>query len=164
VVRTKSADPTASRLVKVTLDDPTLAPASAPIEHERKAAIQDLVEENSFALAEGPKGPYWLCLGMVESRLVLDVRSPADEPLAEFALALVPFRKIMRDYFVIYDSYFHAIKTLTTSQIETIDVGRRSLHDEGAEVLRDSLSDRVDIDFNTARRLFTLICALHHRR
>ncbi|HJO96637.1 MAG TPA: UPF0262 family protein [Rhodospirillales bacterium] len=164
MARTKPADPTESRLVKVILDDPTLAPASAPIEHERKAAIQNLVEENYFVLANGTKGPYELCLGIIETRLVFDVRSPTDEPLAEFVLPLEPFRKIMRDYFVVYDSYFRAIKTLTAWQIETIDVGRRSLHDEGAEALRERLSDRVEIDLNTARRLFSLICALYQRR
>jgi uncharacterized protein (UPF0262 family) len=163
VARTKPDDPNESRIVKVTLDDPTLAPASANIEHERKAAIQDLVEENTFVLAKGIKGPYELCLGIVETRLVFNVRSPTDEPLAEFALPLEPFSKIMRDYFVVYDSYFRAIKTLTASQIETIDVGRRSLHDEGAEALRERLSDRVEIDLNTARRLFSLICALYQR-
>ena len=108
--------------------------------------------------------PYELRLGMVEARLGFDVRSGTGEPLAKFALPLGPFRKVMRNYFVVYDSYFRAIKTLTASQIETIDMGRRSLHDEGAESLRDSLSDRVDIDFDTARRLFSLICALHNRR
>jgi uncharacterized protein (UPF0262 family) len=152
------------RLVKVILDERTLAPARAHIEHERKAAIHDLVEENDFSLAGGLEGPYELRLGIVETRLVFDVRSRTGKPLAKFALPLEPLRKIMRDYFVVYDSYFRAIKTLTASQIETIDVGRRSLHDEGAAELRDSLSDRVDIDLDTARRLFTLICALHSRR
>ena len=164
MARTKSAGPTESRLVKITLDDPALAPASAPIEHERKAAIHDLVDENHFALAEGAAGPYELRLGIVETRLVFDVRSQTGDPAAKFELPLAPLSKIMRDYFIVYDSYFRAIKTLTASQIETIDVGRRSLHDEGAAEVRDSLSDRVDIDFDTARRLFTLICALHHRR
>jgi uncharacterized protein (UPF0262 family) len=165
VARTKVAGPPEKRrLVKVTLDERTLAPASAHLEHERKAAVYDLVEENHFALAGDLEGPYELRLAMVEARLVFDVRSPTGERLAKFALPLGPFRKIMRDYFVVYDSYFRAIKTLTASQIETIDMGRRSLHDEGAESLRDSLSDRVDIDFDTARRLFSLICALHHRR
>ena len=155
---------TESSLVKVTLDERTLAPAGAPIEHERKAALYDLVDENYFALADGAKGPYELRLGLVETRLAFDVRSQTGEPVAKFELALAPLRRLMRDYFVVYDSYFRAIKTLTASQIETIDVGRRSLHDEGAAAVRESLSDRVDIDFNTARRLFTLICALHHRR
>ena len=162
--KTRSADPTESRLVKVTLDERTLAPASAPIEHERKAAIHDLVDENYFALTEGAAGPYELRLGIVETRLVFDVRSQTGEPVAMFELPLAPLSKIMRDYFIVYDSYFRAIKTLTASQIETIDVGCRSLHDEGAAEVRDSLSDRVDIDLGTARRLFTLICALYNRR
>ena len=160
----RTRGPTESRLVKVTLDERTLAPASAPIEHERKAALYDLVEENRFALAAGNDGPYELRLGMVETRLVFDVRARTGEPLTTFELPLGSLRKIMRDYFVVYDSYFRAIKTLTASQIETIDVGRRSLHDEGAAAVRESLSAKVDIDFNTARRLFTLIGALHHRR
>ncbi|MDP6788369.1 MAG: UPF0262 family protein [Rhodospirillales bacterium] len=164
MARPNRADRSERRLVKVTLDHPTLAPASAPVEHDRKAAIHDLAEDNHFVLADGPKGPYELCLGIVETRLVFDVRSPRQERLAKFALPLDPFRKIMRDYIVVYDSYFCAIKTLTASQIETIDVGRRSLHDEGAQALRDSLSDQAEIDLDTARRLFTLICALHHRR
>ena len=165
MARTEITGPPEKRkLVKVSLDERTLVPASAPIEHERKAAAYDLVEENHFALTEDLEGPYELRLGIVETRLVFDVRSATGEPLTKFALPLEPFRKIMRDYFVVYDSYFRAIKTLTSSQIETIDVGRRSLHDEGAAALRDSLSDRVDIDSRTARLLFTLICALHRRR
>ena len=148
----------------VTLDERALAPARASIKHERKAAIHGLVAENHFALAEGAAGPYELRLGTVETRLVFDVRSQTGEPVAKFELPLTPLGKIMRNYFIVYDFYFHAIKTLTVSQIETIDVGRRSLHDEGAAEVRDSLSNRVDIDRGTARRLFTLICALYNRR
>ena len=134
-----------------------MAPASAPVEHERKAALYDLVDENHFALVEDAEGPYELRLGIVETRLVFDVGSQTGEPVATVELPLAPRSKIMRNYFVVYDTYFLAIKTLTASQIETIDVGRGSLHDEGAAEVRDSLFDRVDIDFDTARRLFTLI-------
>ena len=132
-------------------------PASARGETERKAALYDLVEENHFALVEDADGPYELLLGIVETRLVFDVGSKTGEPVAKFEQPLAPLSKIMRNDFVVYDTYFFAIKSLTASQIQTIDVGCGSLHDEGAVEVRDNIFHRVDIGFDTAHRLFTLI-------
>ena len=152
------------RIVNIFLDSQTIVPRSAQIEHERRAVVFDLLEENSFAPVGEFRGPYNLHLAMQENRLLFDVRDTVDQPLTAFTLSLGPFRALIRDYFVAYDSYYRAIKTLSTSQIEAIDVGRRSLHDEGADRLRQRLADKVVIDLDTARRLFTLISALHFRR
>jgi uncharacterized protein (UPF0262 family) len=151
------------RIVKITLDEHTVVRRNADIEHERAVAIFDLLEENSFApVAESP-GPFHLHLGIEENRLVLDVRSTADESIDRTTLALSPFRTIVKDYFLICEGYFNAIRTATPSRIEAIDMGRRALHNEGSELLRERLADRVIIDLNTARRLFTLLCVLHIR-
>ena len=151
------------RLVDVTLDESGVLRRSAEVEHERAVAIYDLLEANDFALVDGEDGPYALRLGIQENRLTLDVRDGKERRLSMLRLPLTPFRSIIRDYFTVCESYYEAIKTASPARIEAIDVGRRSLHDEGAELLRERLAKRVDIDGDTARRLFTLICVLHVR-
>lgn len=151
------------RIVKITLDERTVVRRNADIEHERAVAIFDLLEENSFAPAGDAPGPFNLYLGIEENRLVLDIRSAADEPVDRVVLPLTPFRGIVKDYFLICESYFSAIRTASPSRIEAIDMGRRALHNEGSELLRERLAERVAVDLNTARRLFTLLCVLHIR-
>jgi uncharacterized protein (UPF0262 family) len=151
------------RIARVTLDEKSVVRRNAEVEHERAVAIYDLIEENRFSLVNGPAGPYGLWLSIAENRLVLDIRGEADEPLFKVVLSLSPFRKIVRDYFSVCESYYEAIKRASPSQIEAIDMGRRGLHDEGAELLRDRLDGKIDLDPNTARRLFTLVCVLHIR-
>jgi uncharacterized protein (UPF0262 family) len=151
-----------SRLISVTLDDASIGRASPDIEHERAVAIYDLVEESHFALKERP-GPYRLILLLSERRLIFDVRSDNGQPLMTHALSLTPFRRIVKDYFLVSDSYRQAIRFGSPSRIEAIDMGRRALHNEGSEALRARLRGKVELDFDTARRLFTLICVLHWR-
>ena len=151
------------RLEDVSLDEKTLVRRSPEVEHERAVAIYDLLEDNLFALKAGAAGPYHLYLGVQDNRLTFDVRNGADTPLANIIVPLSPFRSVIRDYFTVCESYFEAIKSATRARIEAIDMGRRGLHDEGAELLRERLEAEIEIDFNTARRLFTLICVLHVR-
>ena len=151
------------RIVEIFLDERSFISRSPQVEHERKVAIYDLLEENNFVPAGDFDGPFNLHLGIRENRLMFDVRSQADEPLAEFTLPLASLRSIVRDYFLICDSYYEAIKTASPSKIEAIDMGRRGLHDEGAEILRERLAGKAEIDKRTARRLFTLVCVLHIR-
>ena len=148
------------------MDDAGLPPPTPEIEQERKVAIFDLLEDNQFVLPsrEGrdvPPGPYKLNLAIREKRLVFDVETPEDQKAAEFHLSLGPFRQVVKDYFQICESYFNAVKTLPPSQIETIDMARRGIHNEGSRVLRERLEGKVSVDEDTARRLFTLICVLH---
>ncbi len=153
------------RLVHVSLDASTVVKWSADVEHERRIAIYDLLEENSFELLKsqdaGYSGPYKLVLSNLEGRLVFDVKSNSDDQLMSFRLAMSPFRRIIREYFAICDSYYDAIKSASPSQIEAIDMGRRGIHNEGSELLRERLNDKIKIDHQTARRLFTLVCVLH---
>ena len=151
------------RIAKVTLDERTVVRRSPEVEHERAVAIFDLIEENRFAPIGDHGGPYSLHLGIEENRLVLDIRTEGDDPLGKVILALSPFRRVVKDYFTVCESYYHAIKRASPSQIEAIDMGRRGLHDEGAALLRERLAGKIDLDSNTARRLFTLICVLHIR-
>jgi uncharacterized protein (UPF0262 family) len=151
------------RIVRIELDEDNTARRTPEVEQERAVAIFDLVEENSFAPAIDHPGPYNLRLGIEENRLVVDVRDTEDRDLHRFILSLTPFRRIVKDYFEVCDSYYRAIRSASPSQIEAIDMGRRGLHNEGSEILQQRLKDKVEIDFNTARRLFTLICALHIR-
>lgn len=150
-------------IAKITLDEHTVIRRSADIEHERRVAIFDLLEENSFAPSGDFDGPYHLHMGMEENRLVMDVRDTDDEPLTRILLPLTSFRRTIRDYFTICESYYQAIKTASPSQIEAIDMGRRGLHNEGSQLLRERLADKVTVDLDTARRLFTLICVLQIR-
>lgn len=149
-------------IVKLTLDEQSIARRGADVEHERKIAIFDLLEGNSFLPCDGAiMPPFHLHLSMIEGRLVVDIRDTSDASLRQHILSLTPFRRIIKDYFDICDSYHKAIKTASPSQIEAIDMGRRGLHNEGSDILRERLAGKIEIDFETSRRLFTLICALH---
>jgi uncharacterized protein (UPF0262 family) len=150
------------RLVGVTLDANSIGRNNAEVDHEREIAIFDLLEANSFALEESEKdGPYTLHLSLVDNRLVLTVGDADREPITNVALSLSPFRRIVKDYFLMCESYYQAIKTQPPSRIEAIDVGRRGLHDEGSRLLMERLKGKINVDIATARRLFTLLCALH---
>jgi len=157
------------RLVAIQLDEKTIGRATADIEHERDIAIYDLIEENAFSLPGIDSGPYALRLSIIDNRLVFEIRHAngaedvAAEPLTTLILSLRPFRRIVKDYYLVCESYFTAIKTAPASQIEAIDMGRRGLHDEGSQILLERLNGKVDTNFETARRLFTLICVLHWR-
>ena len=150
------------RLRAVTLDPASLAAASREVEHEREVAIFDLLEQNSFAPVDGPGGPFDLNLSMVEGRLCFDIGDDTGFERRHL-LSLTPIRSVIKDYFMVCDSYFDAIRGATAQQIEALDMGRRGLHNEGSEKLQERLSGKVEIDHLTARRLFTLICALHFR-
>ena len=158
-----SERPDRQRIVGITLDERTVARRSAEVEHERQVAILDLVEENHFAPAGLDSGPYNLHLSVEENRLVIDINDARGKPLQKVVLPITPYRRLIKDYFTVCESYFEAIKRASPSRIEAIDMGRRSLHNEGAELMREHLADRVAIDVNTARRLFTLLCVLHIR-
>jgi uncharacterized protein (UPF0262 family) len=153
--------PDRKRLVKVALDENTMGAASRDIEHERAIAIYDLIEENSFAPVGHDGGPYCLALQVVENRLVFDIRTESGDPVIAHYLSLSPFRRLVKDYFLVCESYYQAIRTATPSHIEAIDMGRRALHNEGSELLQQRLKDKVAVDFDTARRLFTLLTVLH---
>jgi uncharacterized protein (UPF0262 family) len=151
------------RIVEIRLDERSIVRWSPEIEHERNVAIFDLLESNSFSLGDFP-GPYRILLSLRESNLVLEVRGPDEDGGAvEVVLATRPFRRVIKDYFLICESYLQAIKGATPSRIEAIDMARRGLHNEGSELLRDALKGRAEVDHDTARRLFTLICVLHIR-
>jgi uncharacterized protein (UPF0262 family) len=149
------------RLVAVTLDEGSIGRSSSDVEHERATAIYDLIEQNSFAPVGHDDGPYALHIGIKENRLVLDIRHEDGKPVIAHLLSLSPFKGIVKDYFMICDSYYAAIRTATPDRIEAIDMGRRGLHDEGSRTLMERLDGKVTVDFQTARRLFTLICVLH---
>ena len=151
----------AQYLVEVTLDEKSIGRSNPDVEHERAVAIYDLIEENSF-VPEGHKGgPYTLQLGMAENRLVFDIKTAKGDAVMAHLLSMTPFRRIVKDYFMICDSYYQAIRTATPDKIEAIDMGRRGIHDEGSRTLQERLKGKVRIDFETSRRLFTLICVLH---
>ncbi len=151
------------RLIRITLDEDSLVHRSPEVEHERAVAIYDLLAENRFVLVGHDGGPYALHIGIQENRLLFDVRSEDDTALERVVLALGTFRNVVRDYFRVCEAYYEAIKTASPSRIEAIDMGRRSLHNEGADLLRERLARRITFDANTERRLFTLICVLHVR-
>lgn len=153
---------TGLRIVKIELDEKSLARATADIEHERKVAVYDLLEENYFEPLGAGDGPFELFLSNVEQRLVFDVRR-GGEKLGQVHLSMTPFRKIIKDYFMLCGSYYDAIRTAAPAQIETIDMARRGMHNDGSDLLRERLKDKITIDHNTARRLFTLICSFHMR-
>ena len=152
-----------THLIKIHIDDSGLPTPTPEIEQERKVAVFDLLEDNSFSIPrdDAPDGPYQLALSIRDRRLVFDVSTEDDTKAAEFHLSLSPFRQVVKDYFQICDSYFDAVKKLPPSQIEAIDMARRGIHNEGARVLQDRLEGKVEIDNDTSRRLFTLICVLH---
>jgi uncharacterized protein (UPF0262 family) len=151
------------RLVAVTLDEASMTAASADVEHERRVAIFDLLEENVFGVVEMDAGPYALVLSTAEQRLVFDVRAADGASVRTFMLSLAPLRRVVRDYLMICESYHQAIRTAAPAQIESIDMGRRGLHNEGSDLLRERLAGKIEVDFDTARRLFTLLCALQVR-
>jgi uncharacterized protein (UPF0262 family) len=151
------------RIVKLTLDEHTVIRRSQEVEQERAVAIFDLIEENHFSPVGIDGGPFVLLLKIEDNRLIFEVQNEAGDDLLRAQLALAGFRGIVKDYFMICDSYYSAIKTATRSQIEAVDMARRGLHNDGSVMLRERLADQIEIDHNTARRLFTLICVLHIR-
>ena len=151
------------RLSAITLDEASVVNRSRAIEQEREVAIYDLLDANSFQLEGSPGGPYHLTLGLEESRLVLDIRLEDGSEHARVLLSLTPLRKTVKDYFLVCDNYYKAIRTAPPYQIESLDMARRTLHDEGAKELQARLAGKVETDFGTARRLFTLICVLQMR-
>lgn len=158
----------ADRLIDIQLNDSGLPAPTPEIEQERRVAIFDLLEENSFGIVgrEGwtvPTGPYKLDLSIADRRLVFDLHTESGEKAGEFHLSLTPFRQVIKDYFQICESYFDAVKRLPPSQIEAIDMGRRGIHNEGSNVILERLEGKVKTDMATARRLFTLICVLHFK-
>jgi len=150
------------RLCDVVLDE-TIGRSTPDVEHERAVAIFDLIEENIFQPIGHAGGPYKLYLSLVDSKLVLSVKTEGSDDVVTHILSLTPFRRIIKDYFMICESYYEAIRSSTPSQIEAIDMGRRGIHNEGSQTLMDRLSGKIRIDFDTARRLFTLICVLYWR-
>ena len=150
------------RLCDVVLDD-TIGRATPDVEHERAVAIFDLIEENTFEPIGHPGGPYRLNISLLDSKLVFAIRTEGGEDVATHILSLTPFRRIVKDYFLICESYYQAIRYSTPSQIEAIDMGRRGIHNEGSQTLMDRLSGKIKFDFDTARRLFTLVCVLYWR-
>jgi uncharacterized protein (UPF0262 family) len=158
-----SAGSGSKRLVDVELDE-TIGRSTPDVEHERAVAIFDLIEENSFEpVGDSGAGPYRLKLSLVDSRLVFAVTRENGDDVATHILSLSPLRKIVKDYYLICDSYYEAIRSSTPSKIEAIDMGRRGVHNEGSRVLIDRLAGKIEVDFDTARRLFTLVCVLHWR-
>jgi uncharacterized protein (UPF0262 family) len=151
------------RLSEVTLDEASLPHVSVNVEHERRVAMFDLQEDNSFAVVGEDRGPYFLSLGLAEGRLVLDVADAKGERLRTHHMGLSALRKLIKDYALICDSYYAAIRDAPPMQIEAIDMGRRGLHNDAAEALMKALEDKFKIDLDTARRLFTLIYAMHQR-
>ncbi|QPC86767.1 UPF0262 family protein [Mesorhizobium sp. NBSH29] len=152
-----------ARLIDVELDE-SIGRSTPDVEHERAVAIFDLIEENSFCpVGDAQAGPYRLKLSLVEARLVFAISREGGDAVATHILSLTPFRRIVKDYYLICESYYDAIRSSTPSQIEAIDMGRRGLHNEGSQTLLDRLSGKIEVDFDTARRLFTLVCVLHWR-
>ena len=156
-------DSAPNRLIEVKLDDKSIGRAPPDVEHERAVAIYDLIDENRFQPVGADPGPYRLLLSLLDNRLVFNVSTENAEPLVTHILSLTPFRKIVKDYFLICESYYEAIKTSSPSRIEAIDMGRRGVHNDGSKLLQERLEGKIELDFDTARRLFTLVCVLHWR-
>jgi uncharacterized protein (UPF0262 family) len=150
-------------IVRIDLDTQSMGGSDVNADHERRVAIADLLEANSFRPDGEIAGPFALRLSIEDDRLVFDVRTEADEPIRAFVFALGPLRRIIKDYFLICESYYEAVRDAPLAQIEAIDMGRRGVHNEGSTLLRERLSGKIVVDFDTSRRLFTLICALHRR-
>ena len=153
--------PRRDRLVSVELDETSIGRGSPVIEHERAIAIYDLLEANRFAPVGAAGGPFALRLSIQDNRLVFDIRAEDGQPVVAHILSLSPFRRIVRDYFMICESYFQMIRSGSPSRIEAVDMGRRGIHNEGSNILIERLAGKIEVDFDTARRLFTLICVLH---
>ncbi|HEY7798400.1 MAG TPA: UPF0262 family protein [Hyphomonadaceae bacterium] len=152
-----------ARIVSIEIDEKSLAPAGPDADHERKVAIFDIIEGNTFRVLGHDGGPYTVVLSLADNRLVFDVAEENGSPVRKIMLSLTTLRRVIKDYFMICDSYYDAIRNSTPSQIEAIDMGRRGLHNEGSQILTEKLADKVEVDFDTSRRLFTLVCALHAR-
>jgi uncharacterized protein (UPF0262 family) len=152
---------TKRRLVSVVLDEESIGRSNPDVEHERQVAIYDLLEQNSFVPVGHDEGPYTLNLSINGNRLVFDIRSENGEPIVAHLFSLTPLRRIVKDYYMICDSYYQAIRTATPDKIEAIDMGRRGIHNDGSRILIERLKGKVAVDLDTARRLFTLICVLH---
>jgi uncharacterized protein (UPF0262 family) len=149
------------RLSEITLDPKSIASSNANIEHEREVAIFDILDGNSFAVEGLDSGPYSLQLAIGEERLQLNIGSASESNIAQHSVQLTPLKRIMKDYFMVCESYYEAVRSAPPAKIQAIDVNRRSLHDEGSVILRERLLSKVIVDSDTARRLFTLLCALH---
>lgn len=154
---------TESRITHISFDDPALVARNPDLEHERRVAIFDLLEKNFFQLNSGYEGPYRVILSLADRALVLSVRSPQDEMVTDIRLSLTPFRRLIKDYFIICESYYEAIRTASPDRIETIDMSRRALHNEASELLQEKLSEFCTVDIETARRMFTLISVMQMR-
>jgi uncharacterized protein (UPF0262 family) len=150
------------RLCDVVLDD-TIGRSTPDVEHERAVAIFDLIEENSFTPMGHDGGPYKLNISLVDAKLVFAITTEAGDAVATHILSLTPFRRIVKDYFMICESYYEAIRSASPSRIEAIDMGRRGIHNEGSQTLMNRLNGKIEVDFDTARRLFTLVCVLYWR-
>ena len=157
----KSHPGNTKRLVSVTLDEESIGRSNQDVEHERAVAIYDLLEQNSFAPVGHDGGPYALHLSINDNRLVFDIRLEDGTTVVAHLFSLSPLRRIVKDYYMICDSYYQAIRTATPDKIEAIDMGRRGIHNDGSNILMERLKDKVAVDVDTARRLFTLICVLH---
>jgi uncharacterized protein (UPF0262 family) len=153
----------ANRLIAITLDENSIGRSNRDVEHERAVAIYDLLEQNMFTPADNAEGPFALNLSITGSRLMFDIRQEDGTPVIAHLLSLTPLRRIVKDYFTVCDSYYAAIRTATPDRIEALDMARRALHDEGSQILMERLKRKVTVDFDTARRLFTLVCVLHWR-
>jgi uncharacterized protein (UPF0262 family) len=151
------------RIAAITLDEHSVVIRSKPVEQEREVAISDLLEKNFFRLESSSGGPYHVTLSVEENRLVLDIRLEDASAHGRVMLPLTSLGKVIKDYFLVCDSYYKAIRTAPPQQIEALDMGRRALHDEGSTLLKKRLDGKIEMDFDTARRLFTLICVLHLR-
>jgi uncharacterized protein (UPF0262 family) len=152
-----------NRLYEIKLDEQSIRRSNSNVDHEREVAIFDILDNNSFALEGRDDGPYKLTLSIVDDRLVLTVGNATTETLITHMLSLTPLKRVMKDYFIVCDSYYQAIRTLPPSKIQAIDMGRRGLHDEGSQLLTARLESKITLDNDTSRRLFTLICALQWR-
>jgi uncharacterized protein (UPF0262 family) len=158
---TRPHDADSRRLVAVTLDEDSIGRSGPDVEHERAVAIYDLLEQNTFAPNGDDEGPFALNLSITGSRLVFDIRREDGSPVMAHLLSLSPLRRIVKDYYLVCDSYYAAIRTAAPDRIEALDMARRALHDEGSQLLMERLRRKVTLDFETARRLFTLVCVLH---
>jgi len=159
----RPTEPSPHRLRAIDIDETLRGIPSADVEHERKVAIYDLLADNRFEVVGHARGPYRLKLSIIDKRLVFDIEDRDASSCAIVGLALAPFRRLVKDYFLICESYFQSIRSAPRSQIETIDMARRGLHNEGSELLRERLAGKIEVDHDTARRLFTLVCVLYWR-
>ena len=149
------------RIAKITLDESSIKHRTMEVEHERSVAVADLLGDNVFAPVGMECGPYDVHLRIEEGRLVFDIQSPSADKKSKVALSVAPLRSVIRDYFIVCESYYQALKNASPSKLEAIDMGRRGVHNEGSEALQDMLQGKITLDHRTARRLFTLICVLH---